>query len=447
MKTYFQSLSQEIFKSLSKNENIFLSWIGDDTQFVRFNAAKVRQTGIVENHFLEFTFVLGDAEGSLRKAAGEITLTLNLSEDLSRMNAWIKRFRSELYEFPVDPYASLPKNTGVSQIDSLKGELLPRDQAIEKILSPFSAKVDVAGIYAAGSVYRGLANSAGLFHWFETETFSWDYSLYNSSQRAVKSTYSGTHHDHDKYLNDATRSIEQLEMLGRTPKKLARGSYRAYLAPGAVGEIIGTMAWGALSEFSIRKNQSALRLIRSGEKNFSEKFNLIEDYSGGETPRFNREGDLAPVSLTLIENGKLKSTLIHSRTAKEYKIDSNGADSTESLRSACVLGGALRESEILERLDTGLYLSNLHYLNWSDQVNGRLTGMTRFACFWVEKGRIVSPIENMRFDETIFDFFGSSLEEFTQDCRYLAENHTYSYRRVGGMKVPGALLSEMRFTL
>ena len=53
----------------------------------------------------------------------------------------------------------------------------------------------------------------------------------------------------------------------------------------------------------------------------------------------------------------------------------------------------------MKKIDTGLYLGNLHYLNWSDNIGGRITGMTRYACFWVEDGEIVAPIENMRFEK------------------------------------------------
>ena len=31
--------------------------------------------------------------------------------------------------------------------------------------------------------------------------------------------------------------------------------------------------------------------------------------------------------------------------------------------------GLLREQDVLKELGTGLYLSNLHYLNWSDPVS------------------------------------------------------------------------------
>ena len=59
-------------------------------------------------------------------------------------------------------------------------------------------------------------------------------------------------------------------------------------------------------------------------------------------------------------------------------------------------------------------LSNLHYLNWSDRLGGRrLLDMTRYACFYVENGKIIAPIENMRFDDTIYNIFGKELNAVT----------------------------------
>jgi predicted Zn-dependent protease len=80
--------------------------------------------------------------------------------------------------------------------------------------------------------------------------------------------------------------------------------------------------------------------------------------------------------LPLIQAGQLVNTLINSRTAKEYGKVANGANGSESLRSPEVLPGTLPAADILKALDTGLYLSNLHYLNWSDRPTGRITGMT-----------------------------------------------------------------------
>lgn len=36
--------------------------------------------------------------------------------------------------------------------------------------------------------------------------------------------------------------------------------------------------------------------------------------------------------------------------------------------------------------------------------------MTRFATFWVEQGRIVAPVDAMRFDDSLYRLLGSELE-------------------------------------
>ena len=71
--------------------------------------------------------------------------------------------------------------------------------------------------------------------------------------------------------------------------------------------------------------------------------------------------------------------------------------------------GNLNQENVTKEIDRGLYLSNIHYLNWSDNAGGRITGLTRYACFWVENGEIVAPIETMRFDDSFYRFFGEKL--------------------------------------
>ena len=49
----------------------------------------------------------------------------------------------------------------------------------------------------------------------------------------------------------------------------------------------------------------------------------------------------------------------------------------------------IRSNNVLSALDTGVYISNLWYLNYSDRLACRITGMTRFASFWIENGEVV----------------------------------------------------------
>lgn len=138
--------------------------------------------------------------------------------------------------------------------------------------------------------------------------------------------------------------------------------------------------------------------------------------------------------------------LVSARTEKEFGVKSNGAGS-ESLRSPDLEAGQLKSDDAFQAIGTGLYLSDLHYLNWSDMIQGRVTGMTRYACLWVEDGRPVGPIQDMRFDETLFRCFGSELEDLTTETAIIPETSTYGHRALGGARVPGLLLKNFQFTL
>ena len=76
--------------------------------------------------------------------------------------------------------------------------------------------------------------------------------------------------------------------------------------------------------------------------------------------------------------------------------------------------GNIDENDILNTLDNGIYISNLWYLNFSDRNNGRMTGLTRFGCFIVENGKLVAPINTMRFDDSVYSMLGENLVGLTR---------------------------------
>lgn len=445
VREYFESLRDRTLKSLKPGEHLFISFAAEQSQFVRVNAAKVRQIGTVEEMSLELTLLLESSDGAIRKASRGMSLSGSPDYDWDAVQSSLGSLRLEVPGLPVDPYAEKPANHGSSSSEK-KGAILAPADATDALLSGIGA-IDLAGIYAGGSMMRGMANSAGLSHWFSTDTFSLDYSVYTPSQRALKGTYAGTHWDQAAFRAEMESARSRLPILEKPARKLERGDYRAYLAPASVADLVGMFNWGCVSEAAVRQGDSPLRLVRQGEKSFSPLFSLAEDFSGGESPRFNGEGELAPEKLAIIAGGKLENTLVSARTAKEYGAVSNGATSQEAMRAQSVSPGGLEESEILKKLGTGLYLSNLHYLNWSDQPAGRITGMTRYACFWVENGEIAAPIENMRWDDSIFTLFGSELEALTRTRAYLPDVGTYYMRQIGGAWMPGALVKKMQFTL
>jgi predicted Zn-dependent protease len=101
----------------------------------------------------------------------------------------------------------------------------------------------------------------------------------------------------------------------------------------------------------------------------------------------------------------------------------------------------------LPRLDTGVYINNLWYLNYSDRSACRITGMTRFATFWVEGGMVQAPLSVMRFDESIYRMFGDYLLGLTAERDFILDPSTYNERSTGSSHLPGALVEGLNFTL
>ena len=440
MESFFKNLSNNILSNLKSGEDLMINFWGENSHFSRFNQSKIRQNGFVSDMTLSINLII-----SQRTCSVSFSLSNNIESDLKKSLAYLNILRKDIEKLPEDPFIVYPQG-GESSTHNNTGDLLPAEDVVE-ILSPTIKNVDLAGIWASGDLFVGYANSKGLLHWFSTESFSFDYSLITESEKMVKDTFAGTHFKLDEYNALMNSSINQLKMLEKNPIKVNPGDYRTYIAPAGVSDLISMFSWNGLSEGAIRRGQSAFLKMKNENVKLSPCFSLNEDFSTGLTPMFNDEGELAVQKLPLINDGVLKNTLINSRTAQEYKIESNFAGGWEGLRSPVMAKGDLSQNNISQEIDTGVFLNNLHYLNWSDNVGGRITGMTRYACFWVENGEIVAPIENMRFDDTIYNIFGKNLESVTNHSQFIPDTGTYSSRSFGGTDCPGILLNSFSLTL
>jgi len=439
-KEQFNQLVDNIFNDKKDGEFITLSFSGEKSHFLRFSQSKIRQNGMVYDCDLSISLIYNH-----RKCSGSIPITGNIDYDLITIQEEMNRLRLEIIQLPIDPFAIIPEK--IESSDNVKEGNLLSPEDIPNSIMPSMQGVDIAGIWASGFIFAGNANTLGQKHWFSTDTFSLDCSLITKDERMVKATFSDSNWDQNKYDNFMIDSKEKLYHMEKEAVKIKPGNYRTYIASAGVTDLLGMLSWNGISEASIQRGQSALCKMRNEETTLSPCFSLSEDFRTGLVPKFNGLGEVSEETLPLIHNGILKNTLISSQTAKEYKLSGNYASSGENIRSPYMSGGDLKQEEVLTQLNTGLYLGNLHYLNWSDNIGGRITGMTRYACFWVEDGKIVAPIENMRFDDSIYNFFGKNLELVNQDVLFNPEVGTYNSRSLGGTYCPGILLSSFSLTL
>ncbi len=436
----FNQLIETLLIQKTATEQFTLRLSSEHSQFTRFNHGKVRQTGVVADGSIELTLMENQ-----RRSFRCFPLTGNREIDSLAAYTALLELREELKVLPPDPYLVLPSGNNISR-EVNSGQLLPPDSVVTTILA-LVGELDFTGLYAGGLVIKGYADSQGQKHWFTTDTFTLDYSLFDTRGQAVKVILAGSHWDESAYIAKMNAAKTQLELLSRPAKQLTPGQYKTYFAPAAVADLLDMLSWSAVSEADLQQGSSALAMLSRQEKQLSPKFSLKENFQQGFVPRFNQLGEMVAPELPIITQGVLVNTLVNSRTAKEYGKTANGANSSETLRSPHISPGNLGVDEILRRLDTGLYISNLHYLNWSDRPTGRITGMTRYACFWVENGEIIAPIENLRFDETLYRFWGDNLVDFTNFQEFIPNVGTYESRQLGGSLVPGMLVNDFTYTL
>lgn len=149
----------------------------------------------------------------------------------------------------------------------------------------------------------------------------------------------------------------------------------------------------------------------------------------------------------MIEQGAYQDCLVSPRSAQEYEAVSNGADGGEMPLSLDMAAGTIPNERVLHALGTGLLIGNLWYLNYSDRNAARLTGMTRFATFWVENGEIQAPVNVMRFDDSLYRLLGDRLLGLTAEREFLLDPGSYGGRSSRSSRLPGAVIEELNFTL
>jgi len=438
MKSQFYELAARLERELAPTETLLCSLSAERSDFVRFNQARVRQAGSVEQRYLNLRLVR-----ARRQASATITLAGD-GDDAALARHTLGRLREALGELPEDPWLLFNETPQSSEVER-RGALAPAPAVLEQAMSAAAGR-DLVGFYAGGTIYRGFANSRGQRNWHEVDSFNFDWSLYRQGDQAVKTSYAGFDWEPRDFADKMAQAGEQLEKLALPRRTLEPGEYRAYLAPHALAEVAGLLCWGGFSARARQTKQSPLMRMEEG-RTLAPRITLLENIAGGVAPAFQAEGFVKPAVVPLITAGKLADPLVSPRSAKEYGLATNAANGGEAPESLDLAAGGLAERDVLQALDTGLYISNLWYLNFSDRPAGRITGMTRFATFWVEGGRVVAPVTPMRFDESIYRLLGETLIDLTRERELLPDSSTYGERQTSSARLPGALVSALRFTL
>jgi predicted Zn-dependent protease len=442
---YFRDLSERLRSMLRGDELFTCSFSSESSDFVRMSRAAVRQAGSVTQHHLSFDLIEGR-----RHAAAGLTLSGDRELDDAQLRASVEDLRERRASLPEDPH--LLYASEVHSSEALLPGALPSGEDVAGTILDAAGGRDLVGIYAAGEISSGFSNSFGQQNWQASESFNLDYSFHQASKggadaQAIKGSHAGTHWDGAGLAAKFELADEQLAALGRPAHAPVPGAQRVYLAPAALADIMDMLSWGGFGLRDHRSKTTPLLRLAEGQVTLHPDVSIRENTKDGIAPAFQSQGFLRPDEVVLIDGGQYRDHLVSPRSAAEYAVPTNGASNAEAPLSIDVGGGSLASDDVLRELGTGVYVSNLWYLNFSDRRACRTTGMTRFATFWVENGKIAAPLAAMRFDESVYRMLGGKLAGLTVERELLLDPDTYGQRSSRSQRLPGALIEDFEFTL
>ena len=439
-------------------DRVALSLSCEESEFIRFNHARVRQATQVRQGRAVLSVMRGQ-----RRIEGAVSLTGDVALDIARLRHEAAALGAELPAVPDDPHLLLCPPDRHSKRETA-GRLPSAAEVVSRVAEACAGRgsggdADFVGIHAAGPVARAYADSTGSRHWHRSDSFHLDWCLYAPGtepalrDKAVKSSLAGSEWSADAFLRKVDDGLRQLPLLREPPRRLEPGRYRAAFSTAAMAELLETLAWSGFSARDRQHGTSSLVMLAGpgavgdGLQAMDQRVTISEASVDAGTPLFTATGFVKPARVSLVERGRNAGVLTSARTAQEYGLAANGADEYEAPDALRLEPGALPAADLLKALDTGLYVSNLWYLNYSDRNACRMTGMTRFACFWVEGGRLVAPLAVMRFDDSMLRMLGPGLVALTDEAERLPDAGTYGGRQLSSVTTPAAIVADFTLTL
>ena len=229
------------------------------------------------------------------------------------------------------------------------------------------------------------------------------------------------------------------------PGDIEPGEYEAIFEEYAVADMIQMLSYMGFGALAFQEGRSFMS-GNIGQKITGTNITIWDDGldPGGVPLPFDTEG-VPKQKVVLIEGGVARGVVYDSYTAAREGKESTG-HAVSPLPSAgpfalnlLMAGGDSSLEEMIASTKRGLYVKRLHYTNPVHPVKSLLTGMTRDGTFLVENGKILRPVRNLRFTESILGALGSA-ELVSRETKLLP---LYS---LGGVRAPAVKVKRFTFT-
>jgi predicted Zn-dependent protease len=190
------------------------------------------------------------------------------------------------------------------------------------------------------------------------------------------------------------------------PEPLPPGEYPVVLEPAAVAGLLGSLHW-QLDARAADEGRSCFAKAggtRVGEKIFG-ALQLVSDPAFPLLPSAPFDGEGLPRrAFTWVKDGVLERLRYSRYWAKK-------TGQTPDARVGVMIPRGPKASsleELIAGLDRGLVVTRFWYIRMLEPQTLRVTGLTRDGVLYVEKGKVVRPVNNFRFNQSVLEMFANA---------------------------------------
>ena len=413
--------------------------MADDGSLTRFANSEIHQNVAESNVQVNLRFVIGKRVG---------VASTNRSDDeglrsLAERAAAIARNSEEL-----EDWGGLPEPTPIRDVPEGYAEATAgatpelRAEGVRAVI----AAADAAGVVSYGSFSTatetlGIANSKGV----------------RASQRRTVSqllTVAMAPDGGSGYAESAAVDVTRIDAaeIGRQAAEKARatgnpiavdpGEWPVVLEEYAVVDLLSMLGYMGFSALAVQEERS---FSEPGRRVGSDLVSIVDDGHDPQTlpMAFDYEG-VAKERVSLIDHGLCRDVVFDAQTAARAGRASTGHGLPAPnpygpfpLNMAMAAGETPRD-ELVRGLDRGLLVTRFHYTNPVHPKLAIVTGMTRDGTFYVEDGRIVGPVRNLRFTQSYLEALAAT-SAISRERRTLKGDF-------GGVLVPAIRVDSWNFT-
>lgn len=377
---------------------VFASAVSGRSAFTRYAMGDITTSGDVDSGKMSITVAIGKRHATASSNRSEPEA---MGELVARAFAMARLSPEDPEWMPVlGAQSASPAGPTYDEATAMLGPEAGGEAAKKAIAVTRGTDLLAAGFYKIDSSERAFASSAGLSaaHRVAIARFSTTVRTADGTGSGWAAGESGKASELD-VAKLASIAAEKASA-SKSPTELDPGRYTVVLEPACVSLLMQYFV-EALDQRQADEGRSFFTKpgggTRVGETLFTKGISFSSDPFDPATPSAPFDDEGLPLSrIAWISDGRLEALRRSRYWAKEKGGTPTGDHSAFQLSGTA---GKTREA-LIAGVERGLLVTRFWYVRWLDRKTMTLTGLTRDGVFLIEKGKIVRPVNNFRWNDS-----------------------------------------------